>query len=88
MGIVRPVMGVFPMAWIFFIPFILVTSFAVINLFIGVIVDAVQSQRQNSENRESNYAPKIEDKLDMVEKELAEIRSLLSLKDHGGNADA
>ena len=76
------------MAWIFFVPFILVTSFAVINLFIGVIVDAVQSQRQNSENRESNNAPKIEDKLDMVEKELAEIRSLLSLKEHGHNADA
>ena len=87
MGIVRPVMGVFPMAWIFFIPFILVTSFAVINLFIGVIVDAVQSQRQNSENRECNNAPKIEDKLDMVEKELAEIRRLLSLKEHVHNPD-
>ena len=73
---------------IFFIPFILVTSFAVINLFIGVIVDAVQSQRQNSENRDSNNAPKIEDKLNIVGKELAEIRSLLSLKEHGHNADA
>ena len=87
MGIVRPVMGVFPMAWIFFIPFILVTSFAVINLFIGVIVDAVQSQRHNTENRESNNVPKIEDKLDKVEKELAEIRSLLSLKEHVHNSD-
>ena len=28
----------------FFVPFILITSFAVINLFIGVIVDAMQSQ--------------------------------------------
>jgi voltage-gated sodium channel len=44
MGIVRPVMDVHPTAWMFFVPFILVTSFAVINLFIGVIVDAMQSQ--------------------------------------------
>lgn len=44
MGIVRPVMEVHPNAWLFFVPFILVTSFAVINLFIGVIVDAMQSQ--------------------------------------------
>ncbi|WP_417798268.1 ion transporter [Terasakiella pusilla] len=44
MGIVRPVMDVHPEAWIFFVPFILITSFAVINLFIGVIVDAMQSQ--------------------------------------------
>jgi len=88
MGIVRPVMEVFPMAWVFFIPFILVTSFAVINLFIGVIVDSVQSQRQNSDKRETDNAPKIEDKLDLVEKELTEIRSLLSLKDHGHSARA
>lgn len=44
MGIVRPVMVEFPHAWAFFVPFILVTSFAVINLFIGVIVDAMQTQ--------------------------------------------
>jgi len=47
MGIVRPVMAVHPNAWIFFVPFILITSFAVINLFIGVIVDAMQSQQQD-----------------------------------------
>ncbi len=43
MGIVRPVMEVFPHAWVFFVPFILVTSFAVLNLFIGIIVDAMQT---------------------------------------------
>ncbi len=46
MGIVRPVMERHPEAWMFFVPFILVTSFAIINLFIGVIVDAMQSQHQ------------------------------------------
>ncbi|MBT3990570.1 MAG: ion transporter [Rhodospirillaceae bacterium] len=44
MGIVRPVMEVFPWAWIFFVIFILITSFAVLNLFIGIIVDAMQQQ--------------------------------------------
>jgi voltage-gated sodium channel len=43
MGIVRPVMEVFPLAWVFFVPFILITSFAVLNLFIGIIVDAMQT---------------------------------------------
>ncbi|QIG55332.1 ion transporter [Altererythrobacter sp. BO-6] len=41
MGIVRPVMEVYPAAWVFFVPFILVTSFIVLNLFIGVIVNAM-----------------------------------------------
>lgn len=41
MGIVRPVMEVYPYAWTFFVPFILLTSFIVLNLFIGVIVNAM-----------------------------------------------
>ncbi|MEM6908029.1 MAG: ion transporter [Pseudomonadota bacterium] len=41
MGIVRPVMAEYPYAWAFFIPFILLTSFIVLNLFIGVIVNAM-----------------------------------------------
>ena len=45
-GIVRPVMAVYPAAWTFFVPFILITSFAVLNLFIGIIVDAMQSRHQ------------------------------------------
>ena len=44
MGIVRPIMDTFSLAWAFFVPFILVTSFAVLNLFIGIIVDAMQTQ--------------------------------------------
>ncbi len=41
MGIVRPVMEVAPWAWLFFVPFILVTSFMVLNLFIAIIVTAM-----------------------------------------------
>lgn len=46
MGIVRPVMEAYPYAWIFFVTFILLTSFTVLNLFIAVIVTAMQSQHE------------------------------------------
>ncbi len=42
MGVVRPTMEIFPLAWMFFIPFIIITSFAVLNFFIGIIVDSMQ----------------------------------------------
>jgi len=45
MGIVRPVMVTHPWSWALFVPFIVMTAFAVLNLFIGVIVDAMQSQQ-------------------------------------------
>ena len=52
MGIVRPVMEVFPMAWIFFIIFILCTSFTVLNLFIGIIVSAMQSEHEDDQKHD------------------------------------
>ncbi len=42
MGISRPVMEHFPYAWAFFIPFILVATFTMLNLFIAIIVNAMQ----------------------------------------------
>jgi len=46
MGIVRPVMTAFPLAWLFFVPFILLSTYAVLNLFIGVIVSAMQEETE------------------------------------------
>jgi len=46
MGIVRPVMEAFPLAWLFFVPFILLSTYAVLNLFIGVIVSAMQEKTE------------------------------------------
>ena len=50
MGVVRPTMELFPWAWIFFIPFIIITSFAVLNFFIGIIVDSMQIVQNREEN--------------------------------------
>ena len=48
MGIVRPVMEVHPSAWLFFVPFIASTAFTVLNLFIGVIVSAMQEEHEST----------------------------------------
>lgn len=42
-GVVRPVMEVHPWAWLFFIPFILITTFAVLNLVVAIIVNSMQT---------------------------------------------
>ncbi len=41
MGIVRPVMEKHPHAWVFFVPFILVMTFMVLNLFIAIVVNSM-----------------------------------------------
>jgi voltage-gated sodium channel len=52
MGIVRPVMEVYPLAWMFFIPFIVSTTFTVLNLFIGIIVSAMQAEHDEEASAE------------------------------------
>lgn len=54
MGIVRPVMEVYPHAWAFFVPFILMTTFAVMNLIVGLIVNSMQ-EAASEETREETH---------------------------------
>lgn len=49
--VVRPVMEKYPWAWLMFVPYIVLTSFMVLNLFIGIVVDAMQ--QQNLKTREA-----------------------------------
>ena len=44
-NIVKPAMELQPYALLFFMPFIVVSTFVVLNLFIGVIVDSIQTLR-------------------------------------------
>ncbi len=50
MGIVRPIMDVYPWAWAFFVPFVLVTSFVVLNLFIAIIVNAMHEEADEEQS--------------------------------------
>ena len=81
MGIVRPVMEEYPYAWAFFVPFILVTTFAVLNLFIGIIVDAMQHQTNEDKNKSNqNSKLNLEKKILSIENEIKEIKEILKKK--------
>ena len=69
MGIVRPVMEVYPQAWAFFVPFILVTTFAVVNLVVGLIVNSMQDAHHEEETEKTgNYRDDVTARLDRIEK--------------------
>ncbi len=88
MGIVRPVMDVYPYAWGFFLPFILIATFTMLNLLMAVIVNAVQEVQHNEleqsqavmTSRMDHDADVLHQKLDSLQGELAEIKSLLKVK--------
>ena len=72
MGIVRPVMEQFPHAWLFFVPFILVTTFAVMNLVVGLIVNSMQEAHQEEETAATEaYRDQMLARLTAIEEMLA-----------------
>lgn len=56
MGIVRPVMEDYPLAWAVFVTFILVTSFVILNLFIAVVVSAMQREYEVEQEKDQEEA--------------------------------
>jgi len=76
MGIVRPVMAQFPQAWTFFVPFIMISTFTMLNLFIAVIVNAIQStQHVEAAHTEHVIAACIDADAESLRGELAAVRS-------------
>jgi voltage-gated sodium channel len=56
MGIARPVMEVHPYAWMFFVPFILIVTFAVLNLFIAIVVNAMSKAAEEEQRTAAGEA--------------------------------
>ncbi len=81
MGIVRPIMEVHPHAWVFFVPFIFVVTFIMINLIIAIVVDAMneikdsESETLVGEIHTSEDNTKVE--LSQLRAEIQELKTIL-----------
>ncbi len=52
MGIARPVMEAYPAAWLYFVPFVLISSFIVMNVVVGIVVNAISDVTANDKQEE------------------------------------
>lgn len=85
MGIVRPVMETHPYAWLFFVPFILFATFTILNLFIAIIVDTMQSMHESQQEHEEavitgaviDEGKEIENEIKALRDEIQQLRALL-----------
>jgi voltage-gated sodium channel len=85
MGISRPVMEIYPYAWTFFIPFILVATFTMLNLFIAIIVNAMQRFTESEtkttvvavDQAREHIEADIQGEMKVLRGEMAELKRLL-----------
>ncbi|UOD50879.1 ion transporter [Orrella daihaiensis] len=86
MGISRPVMQEFPYAWLFFVPFILVATFTILNLFIAIIVNAMQTfaeqdhaaEREAQAHEADRREQHLQEQLASIHEEIRQLRQALA----------
>jgi voltage-gated sodium channel len=82
MGIVRPVMESHPYAWAFFVPFIIIATFTILNLFIGIIVSTMQELSMLPDP--GHPEPELEALLERMEADLRVLKSTVDRLRNGG----
>jgi voltage-gated sodium channel len=83
--IARDMEAMYPWAWMFFVPYILITTFTMLNLFIAIIVNAMQSQVEAEQKKTAAAVEQatereikvVEVDFAAIQRELADIRALL-----------
>jgi voltage-gated sodium channel len=81
MGIVRPVMQEFPLAWVLFVPFIIFATYTVMNLFIGILVSAISEVQEAKKNengkncKEETVEDRILSELKTMHSEIQELKA-------------
>jgi voltage-gated sodium channel len=86
MGIARPVMEFFPYAWAFFVPFILIATFTMLNLFIAIIVSAMQTSNETEhqatiavmEHARTDIQADVHAEMQALRDEIRELKTLLT----------
>ncbi len=74
MGIARPVMEVYPYAWLFFIPFIFIITFIMINLIVALVVDAMN---ELGEDNKAEVEVVSKSEITALREEISELKALL-----------
>jgi voltage-gated sodium channel len=86
MGIVRPVMETHPWAWAFFLPFIIMATFTILNLFIGIIVSTMQelAATPGGDGKPIKAPTPSSELIARLERDLAELRKMLEQEQRPG----
>ena len=80
MGIARPVMEAFPYAWVYFVSYILIASFLVMNVVVGIVLNSISESSMEEHRQEGSDMGNVEEEFDKLKKQLAVIERMLKEK--------
>ena len=85
MGISRPVMEVYSAAWLYFVPFVLISSFIVMNVVVGIVVNSISEVTAEDTKQalvdagdEESGEKSEEEQIKVLTREVKEMREMLA----------
>lgn len=75
MGIARPVIAVYPYAWIYFVSYILLSSFLVMNVVVGIVLNSIAECCKEDESREMTSS--LKEELSKLKEQIAAVEAAL-----------
>lgn len=79
MGIARPVMDVYPAAWIYFVTYVLIASYVILNIVVALVVSSLQEVTAKNEARKSQKLSKdaLQEEIDKLRKQIDVVNDML-----------
>ncbi len=82
MGISRPVMEVYHTAWLYFVPFVLISSFIMMNVIVGIVVNAISevaeiNEKEEENEKEETKEDKLKAEIKLLKEQMAKVEKLL-----------
>lgn len=88
MGIARPVIAVFPFAWIFFVSYILITTFIVLNIVVGIVLNSIgDSFKDMASDKKPSDGESLEQELKRLREQLEVVERLVTRKNDESKKD-
>lgn len=81
MGISRPVMEVYPMAWLYFVPFVLISAFIVMNVVVGIVVNSISEVTQINKDEEEKEDIDINKEIELIKQHIQNIEMIMQKKE-------
>ncbi|MDE5905305.1 ion transporter [Duncaniella sp.] len=79
MGIARPVMDVYPAAWIYFVTYVLIASYVILNIVVALVVSSLQEVTAKNESRKSQKLSKdaLQEEIDKLRQQIDVVNDML-----------